>query len=43
VPSASGLAAILEVPVIESILEHLGLRARAQARSPVRAAMSQAA
>ena len=34
------IAAILETPVIERILEHLGLPARAPPRSPARAPMS---
>ena len=37
------IAAILEAAVIERILEHLGLPARAPPRSPARAPMSQAA
>jgi hypothetical protein len=37
------IAAILEQPVIEKILEHLGLQARAPPRSPARGRVLQAA
>ena len=37
------IAAILEAPVIERILEHFGLPARAPLRTPARASMLQAA
>jgi hypothetical protein len=37
------IAAILEMALIERILEHLGLPARAPPRAPARASMSQAA
>jgi hypothetical protein len=37
------IAAILEKSVIERILEHLGLPARAPPRAPARASMPQAA
>ena len=37
------IAAILEPPVIEKILTHLGLRARAPLRAPARAQALQAA
>ena len=37
------IAAILERPVIEKILTHLGLPARAPPRAPAHASMSQAA
>jgi hypothetical protein len=37
------IAAILETPVIERILTHLGLQARAPPRAPARGHMQQAA
>jgi len=37
------IAAILEQPVIEKILTHLGLQARAPPRTPVRGSQLQAA
>ena len=37
------IAAILDAPVIERILSHLGLQARAPSRAPARGHMQQAA